>query len=291
MKCMKNKSKLSRFRSFLVLTATQGKCIFPHEVSQVPESIENLFGLILGFFAEPVTWESWNVISKCFSCSFDGFIPVADTWRVVLQTFDVFDVGFRVENSLRSWWNCHEEWLNRSWHVIHNILMMLNGLLMSEVHLWTASGDWSRDDLLWVLMVMVNDLLLWLLLWCMHRAIRIVLMQMLTLTCNVVLSTILRLDDLSWSLYNVNLTNVLHQTLNVWQWWLVSLSSNAVAPQAVIDDRLRTAWELSEISLNATNTFSNSMLQSVAGVFKLKVALVPSAFENLLRREFFFLEI
>jgi len=159
------------------------------------------------------------------------------------------------------------------------LLLLLNGLLGRHVaHLRTASGYWRRDDLLLRRLMMIDDLmrLLLLLRW-------IALMQMLASTRHVVLAAILRLHNLSRRFYDVNFTHVLHQSLQIGQWRLIALCTNAIAPQTVIDDRLILSGQLAEVTLNTSNAFGNCMLERIAWIFKLIIALVPSALKDLQR--------
>lgn len=131
--------------------------------------------------------------------------------------------------------------------------------------------------------MMVDDLLGLL---DVHNVVRAVdvtmtLLQMLPGARLVVLTAVLRLDDLSRSFHNVNFTNVLHQSLNVRQWRLIAFRTNAISPQAVVNDRLVLSRQLSEVSLDASNTFRHCMLQSISRILELIVALVPTALEDL----------
>lgn len=113
---------------------------------------------------------------------------------------------------------------------------------------------------------------------------RVMIVQVLPGAGNVVLPTFLGLNDLSRRFDNVNFTDVLHESLDVRQWRLVSLRTDAVSPQAVINDRLALASQSREVLLDASDTLRHGVLQSITRIFKLVVALVPSALENLRRK-------
>lgn len=119
----------------------------------------------------------------------------------------------------------------------------------------------SSDDLRLLnwLMRMINNLRVRLWLNVNHLAAA-ALMQMPASARHVISSSILRLNNFSRRFDHVNLTNVLHQALNVRQWRLISLCANAVAPQAMIDYRLVVRVQLTEISLNAAIAVGYSVL-------------------------------
>lgn len=110
---------------------------------------------------------------------------------------------------------------------------------------------------------------------------RAVIVQVFSRAANVVLPAFLRLNDLAWCFDNVNFTNVLDESLDVRQWWLISLCANAITPQAVINDGLALSIQGREVFLNAADTFRDCVFQSITWIFKLMVALVPTALENL----------
>lgn len=119
-----------------------------------------------------------------------------------------------------------------------------------------------------------------------RRRMRAVVMQMLPGAGNVVLAAFLGLNNLARRFDDVNFTNVLDESLDVWQRWLVALGTDAIAPQAVINDRLALAVECREVFLDATDALRDGVFQSIARILKLVVALVPSALENLQRKIF-----
>lgn len=108
---------------------------------------------------------------------------------------------------------------------------------------------------------------------------------MLSCACHIVFSTISRLHNFPWCFNHVNFPHMLHQPLNIRQRRLISFRTNAIPPQAVENDRLTLTRQLSEVALNAANTFSDRVFKCVSRIFKLKVALVPAALENLKRRK------
>lgn len=108
-----------------------------------------------------------------------------------------------------------------------------------------------------------------------------VVVQVLPGAGNVVLPAFLRLDDLARRLDNVNFTDVLYETLDVRQRWLISLRTDAIAPQAMINYRFALTIERRKVFLDASYALRDGVFQSIARVFELIVALIPTALENL----------
>lgn len=181
-----------------------------------------------------------------------------------------------MQNALRPRWNGHEHRLDRSRHIADYILMLLHRLLIYVIHLRTAGRNWRCNDLLRRL-VMVDDLL-----WLLHVSHATChWVQVFSCAGYVILTAILRLHDFPRRFDNVNLTDMLHQPLDVRQWRLVALGTNAVAPQAVIHDRLVLARQLGEVTLNTADALRHRMLQCIARILELEIAFVPTALENL----------
>lgn len=177
----------------------QCQCVTPHRLSQIPQRIEHLLGLLLRLLAEPVCWHTRNIATERLTGRLESLGELTHIRWVILQAFDVLDVGLRVQHTLRSRWDRNEQWLNRSWNIVNNVLLYR---LLDVIDLRSSACDHRWIGLSRLLMVddLLRGLLLHGLMW---------LMQMLACACNIVTTAILWLHHLTRCLDDVHFTDVL----------------------------------------------------------------------------------